>query len=246
MIEYIINEFCSIDAIFDFFNKSNYEIEDDRSPFPISELIEKPVEGDAWLIVNHTNLMIIAIRAEKFNQKTYRTKINNYLKELAGMKLIFYTDEFNYYHLTLIYDGIFSIKFKPSDPEMIIVRIFEALESGEDLFDFTKQDINFILLKRELTAKALKDGIKEGENSSVKIVFQDGGLKLIGKGSSKIIIAHEDAPVRDLVIDVNLNSDIEQVEQEFIDTVSDLYENYCSRKLKLICVITKNGITSTL
>ncbi|GAJ20036.1 unnamed protein product, partial [marine sediment metagenome] len=72
--------------------------------------------------------------------------------------------------------------------------------------------------------------LEQGENSSVKIVFQDGGLKLIGKGSSKIIAAHEDAPVRDLVIDVNLNSDIEQVEQEFIDTVSDLYENYCSRK----------------
>ena len=242
MVEYNINELCSIDAIFDFFNKSNYEIEDDRSAFPISELIEKSVEGDAWLIVNHTNLMVIAIRAEKFNQKTYRTKVNNYLKELAGMKLIFYTDEFDYYHLTLIYDGFFSINFKPSDPDMIIVRIFEALESGEDLFDFTKQDINFILLKRELTAKALKDSIKKGENSSVKIVFQDGGLKLIGKGSNKIITAHEDAPVRDLIIDVNLNSDIGQIEQAFIDTASELYENYCSRKLKLICMITKKGI----
>lgn len=71
MAEYNINEICSIDAIFDFFNKSNYKIEGDRSPFPISELIEKPVEGDAWLIVSHTNLMVIAIRAEKFNQKTY-------------------------------------------------------------------------------------------------------------------------------------------------------------------------------
>ncbi len=56
MVEYNINELCSIDAIFDFFNKSNYEIEVDRSAFPISELIEKSVEGDAWLIVNHTTI----------------------------------------------------------------------------------------------------------------------------------------------------------------------------------------------
>ncbi len=169
MVEYNINELCSVDAIFDFFNKSGYNIEEDISAFPISELIEKPVEGDAWLIVNHANLMVIAIRAEKFNQKTYRTKVNNYLKELAGTKLVFYTNEFNFYHITLICDGFFSIKFIPSDPEMTIIRIFEALEEGEDLFDHAKQDINLILLKRELTAKALKDSIREGNDSNVKI-----------------------------------------------------------------------------
>ena len=46
MVEYDITKLVSKNAIFDFFEKSNYNVEEDKTLFPISELIEKPVEGD--------------------------------------------------------------------------------------------------------------------------------------------------------------------------------------------------------
>lgn len=242
MVEYNLTNLISVNAIYDFFKNSDYTVESDMTPFPISELIEKQIEGETWLIVNQTNLMILIINAKTYNQKTYRNKINNYLKELAGMKLIFYTEDFKDYHLTLIYDGIFTMKFNPTNPEMLTIRVFEALESGEDLFDFTEQDINFILLKRELTANALKESIREGDNSSVKITFQDGGLKLIGEGSDKIVIAHEDAPIKDLIVDVKIDYNKKDVSQSEINSASTIFEEYCEGKLKLYCLITSQGI----
>ena len=44
MVKYDISKLSSIDAIFDFFNNSNYKIEGDKTAFPVSELIDKPVE----------------------------------------------------------------------------------------------------------------------------------------------------------------------------------------------------------
>jgi len=150
MSKFDLKNLTSIDNIFEFFKNSNYVVEEDRNPFPVSDLIKKPVDGEAWLIFNQTDLMILAIKAKKYNQKTYRNKINHYLLDLAGMKVVFFTNDFKDYHLTLIYDGIFSRKFNPADPEMLALRVLESLESSKDLFDYTKQDINFILLKREL------------------------------------------------------------------------------------------------
>jgi len=242
MSKYNIYKLISIDNIYEFFEHSNYEIEDDRNPFPVSDLIKKPVDGEAWLIFNQTDLMILTVKAEKYNRKSYRNKINHYLLDLAGMKVVFFTNDFRDYHLTLIYDGIFSVKFNPIDPEMSALRVLESLEIGEELLDYIEQDINFILLKRELTVNDLKECIKDGNNSLVKKAFQDGGLRLIGEDSEKIIVAHEDSPIRDLVIDVKLESDKEEILTEDLMRVSDVYKENFERELKIFCLITTNGI----
>lgn len=242
MIEYNISNLTSVDAIFDFFNKSNYKVEGDKNSFLLSGLLKKSIEGDAWLVVDQTNLMVLVIKADSYNQKTYRTEAINYLKKLVGMKLVFFTEDFSNYYLTLIHEGVFSTKLKPSDPEMMAIRVIDALERGEDLFDFAKQDINFILLKRELTASALKEGIKAGDDSMVKIAFQDGGLKLIGDGSIQIIVSHNDAPVKDLAIVVDLNYKKKAVDDKKVALVSKKYKALIGKELKLYCLITDLGI----
>ncbi len=237
-----IKGLISLDHIFDFFRRADYNIETDRTPFPVSELIEKEIEGEVWTVINETNLSVLIVKSSNYNRKSYRDKVNNYLKGLAGTHIIFYTNDFTHYNLTLIFDGIFNIKFNPSNPDNDVVRIFEAFESQEDLFDYTKQDINFILLKRQLTAKILKDSIKEGDNSSVKLTLQDGGIKLIGETMKKVAISFDDAPIRDLVIEVKLKYDSKIIKDEDIKALSILYKKNTSRDLKLVCVITEKGL----
>lgn len=239
---YKLSQLISVDCIFHFFSQLNYDVEKDISSFPISELIEKEIDGEAWTVINDTNRSILIVKSSNYNRKSYRNKVNNYLKELAGTQIIFYTKDFTHYNLTLIFDGIFNIKFNPSNPNIDVVRIFEAFENQEDLFDYTKQDINFILLKRQLTAKILKDSIREGDNSSVKIAFQDGGIKLIGESLNKVAVSFDDAPIRDLVIDVKLKYNSDVIRDEDIDFISNLYKNTTGRNLKLVCIITEKGL----
>lgn len=242
MKDSIINSLNSIENIFEFFKESGYNIEDDFDSFPVSDLIEKDIEGEAWTIIDQTNLTVLVIKSSRYNRKSYRNKIDNNLKEIVGTKIIFYTNDFSDYNLTLILDGIFNIKFSPTKPEMLVTRIFESILNQEDLFDYTKRDVNFILLKRELTANALKDSIREGDNSSVKLTFQDGGLKLIGEVTNKIIISHDDAPVRDMAIDVKLDYEHDVIKNDDLQFISNLYKEYQDRDLKLACIITKNGL----
>ncbi len=68
MVEYNLANLISVNAIYDFFKNSDYTVESDMTPFPISELIEKQIEGETWLIVNQTNLMILIINAKTYNQ----------------------------------------------------------------------------------------------------------------------------------------------------------------------------------
>ena len=87
-----------------------------RNPERIREFLKvlKMIEGDVWTVIDATNLTVLIIQSQNYNRKSYRNKINSNLKELVGTKIIFFTDDFNDYNLTLIFDGIFNIKFNPS------------------------------------------------------------------------------------------------------------------------------------
>lgn len=234
--------FISVEGIFSFFKNSGYEIEEDLTPFPVSELIEKSIEGEVWMIIDQQDLTALIIKAESYNRKTFRTKINNYLRDIVGMKIIFYTQDFSHYNLTFIYNGIYNVKYKPDDPEIGAIRVLESLENKEDLFDLTKEDVNIVLLERELTAKELIEAIKTGDNSSVKIIFQEGGLNLVGTGKNKIIISHKDAPIPDMAVDVKLDYAHKKIDKNEIDIINTLYNEKTGNELKLICLITKIGV----
>jgi len=45
MSKFDLKNLTSIDNIFEFFKNSNYVVEEDRNPFPVSDLIKKSVEG---------------------------------------------------------------------------------------------------------------------------------------------------------------------------------------------------------
>ncbi len=242
MQNYNLNNLVSVENIYNFFKNADYNVEFDKTSYSISELIEKDIDGEAWTIIDETNLTVLIIKSINYNRKSYRKKINNNLQEIIGTKIIFYTNDFTHYNLTLIFDGIFNIKFNPSKPEMLVTRILESIQNQKDLFDYTKQDVNFVLLKRELTANALKEGIREGDNSSVKLAFQEGGLKLIGEGTNKIIISQKDAPIRDMGVDVKLEYENEDIIEENLEIISNLYKENCKQDLKLVCIITKKGL----
>ena len=124
MVNNQISKLISVENIFEYFKNSGYVVETDEFSFPLSELIEKPIEGDVWTVVDTTNLTVLIIKAPNYNRRSYRNKINNNLKELVGTKIIFFTGDFSDYNLTLIFDGIFNIKFNPSNPDMLATRIF--------------------------------------------------------------------------------------------------------------------------
>ena len=111
MVNNQINNLISVENIFDFFKRTDYNVETDRTPFPVSELIEKEIDGEVWTVINETNRSILIVKSSNYNRKSYRDKVNNYLKELVGTQIIFYTKDFTHYNLTLIFDGIFNIKF---------------------------------------------------------------------------------------------------------------------------------------
>lgn len=242
MQNYNLNNLVSVENIYNFFKDADYNVEFDKTSYSISELIEKDIDGEAWTIIDETNLTVLIIKSINYNRKSYRNKINNNLQEIIGTKIIFYTNDFTHYNLTLIFDGIFNIKFNPSKPEMLVTRILESIQNQEDLFDYTKQDVNFVLLKRELTANALKESIREGDNSSVKLAFQEGGLKLIGEGTNKIIISQKDAPIRDMGVDVKLEYENEDIIEQNLEIISNLYKENRKQDLKLVCIITKKGL----
>ena len=238
MTDYNLEDLTSVENIFDFFHVSGYDIDMDTTPFALSELLERSVEGDVWTIVDQPNLTVLIIKAKKYNRKSFRAKVNDYLRERVGMKIVFYTDDFTHYNLTLIYHGIYNVKFSPDDPEMSATRVFESLQNREDLFDYTKEDINFVLLQRELRAKELIKVIREGNNSAVKIAFQEGGLKLIGEGKDKIIISQDDAPIPNMAVDVDLSSKQKNIQEEKCNFIKSLYKSDTGRELKLISLIT--------
>jgi len=237
-----IKDLVSLDRIFDFFKITGYNVEEDRTSFRVSELIEKSIDGEVWTIIDQQDLTALIIRSEKFNRKSYQTKINNYLQGMVGMKIVFYTQDFSYYNLSLIYNGIYNVKFKPEDPGMGAIRVLESLENREELFDYTKEDVNIVLLERELTSKELIEAIKGNENSMVKIKFQEGGLKLIGEGKEKIIISYDDSPIPDMIVDVKLNHQLEKLKEVEIESLNTFYKQTTGRDLKLICLITKKGV----
>jgi hypothetical protein len=232
----------SVEEIKSFFIESGYIVEGKTTSFPVSELIDKNIEGKAWNLINQEDLTLLIIVAEKYNQKSYRNKVNNYLRDLVGMKIIFFTHDFSHFNLTLIYNGIYNVKFEPDNPEMSAIRVLESLENKEELFDYTIEDLNIVLLERELTAKSLIESIKDNDNSSVKIAFQEGGLKLIGRGKDMIIISHDDAPISDMAIDVKLDYQYEKIKKNDIEFIASLYMKETGRKLRLICLITRKDV----
>ncbi len=81
MKDSIINSLNSIENIFEFFKESGYNIEDDFDSFPVSDLIEKDIEGEAWTIIDQTNLTVLVIKSSRYNRKSYRNKIDNNLTQ---------------------------------------------------------------------------------------------------------------------------------------------------------------------
>jgi endogenous inhibitor of DNA gyrase (YacG/DUF329 family) len=232
----------SVEGIHSFFKNSGYETTDDLMSFPISELVEKSIEGETWTIIDQQDLTILIIKTENYNRKSYRNKINNFLRYITGMKIIFYTQDFTHYNLTLIYNGIYNLKFQPENPEMSSIRVLELLENREELFEYAIEDINIVLLERELTAKALIEAIKSNDDTSVKLIFQEGGLKLFGTGRSKIVVSHNDAPIPDMAVEVALEYLHEEIRGKDIDLITNLYKKQTGKDLKLISLITNKGV----
>jgi methylase of polypeptide subunit release factors len=235
-------DLTSVDTIFDFFENSGYTVELDQFSFPLSELLDKEIEGEFWTVIDQPDLTVLIVKSDLYNRKSYRSKVNNYLKDLIEMKIVFYTEDFTHYNLTLIYNGVYNTKFDPSDLEMAAVRVLESIENKEELMGYTEQDVDFTLLKRKLTADSLIDAIKTEENSVVKIAFHEGGLNLIGKGKDKIIISHEDAPISDMVVDIKLDYKKEKISEEDLNSISSFYQEETRKNLKLIALITKEGL----
>ena len=182
-------DFCSIESIFQFFQKYQYNIGETFSvpagdvfnSQPIVETIK-----NLYLVVDQeTIFQVWLIEApEKAHLKTWRDSVANAVKGKMFEILILFTEDYSkYYFVSICGDEIINNipTFDPESPCPECDRLIDNLANRRPIIESSGLMATVAQARHELYAQNLIDAIKTGDANQLKLILSRVGLHYGGK-----------------------------------------------------------------